>query len=129
MPATTRDGERIRAAAGRGAAGALWLVQAFSGLLLVFLLLLHMVAHHFVVEGGLRTFADVVDYVSQPVIFGLEVLFLIVVIVHAVLGLRAILLDLGLTGRSQRMADRLLALLGAVTLGYGLWLAIAIQRL
>ena len=43
----------------RGPAGALWLVQAISGLLLVLVLGLHMVAHHFVVEGGLRDYAQV----------------------------------------------------------------------
>jgi hypothetical protein len=38
-------------------------------LLLVALLALHMIAHHFVVEGGLRDFDQVVDYVSNPAIF------------------------------------------------------------
>jgi succinate dehydrogenase hydrophobic anchor subunit len=112
----------------RGPAGALWLVQAISGLLLVLVLGLHMVAHHFVVEGGLRDYAQVIDYVSNPAIFALEVLFLVFVTIHAMLGLRAIFLDLGLRPGRQRIVDWGLALVGAVTLVYGIWLALAIQN-
>lgn len=111
------------------AAGSLWLVQAISGLLLVSLLALHMIAHHFVVEGGLRTFDEVIAYVSNPIIFGLEVLFLIVVTVHALLGLRAIALDLAPRPATLRVVDGVLVILGAGALIYGLWLALALQRL
>lgn len=110
-------------------AGALWLVQAFSGLLLLGLLALHMVAHHFVVEGGLRTFDDVLAYVGNPVIFGLEIVFLVIVTLHAMLGLRAIALDLALRPGTQRVVDGALALVGAAALIYGIWLALALQRL
>ncbi len=116
--------------AGRGGlAGALWLVQAISGLLLVALLLLHMIAHHFVVEGGLRDYQQVLDYVANPVIFFLEVVFLVVVTAHAMLGLRAIALDMNLKAATQRAVDWLLVVVGAVALGYGLYLAVALQRL
>jgi succinate dehydrogenase hydrophobic anchor subunit len=118
-----------QSAARPGAAGALWLVQALSGLLLVLLLGLHMVAHHFVVEGGLRNFAEVIAYISDPVIFFLEVLFLLVVTPHALLGLRAIILDLSPSARAQRAADWALAAVGVVAIAYGLWLAVALQRL
>ncbi len=106
--------------------GALWLVQAFTGLLLVALLLLHMVAHHFVVEGGLRTFDDVIAYVANPTIFFLEILFLIVVTVHAMLGLRAIVLDLAPSPGRLRLAQWGLALLGLGAVVYGIWLQLAI---
>ncbi|MCA9935782.1 MAG: hypothetical protein H6662_02220 [Ardenticatenaceae bacterium] len=116
-------------AAQSGAAGALWLVQAISGLLLVLLLLLHMVAHHFVVEGGLRNFQEVLAYVSNPAIFFLEIVFLIVVTAHAMLGARAILLDLGLSKSASRAANWGITLLGLAALVYGIWLAVAIQNL
>jgi succinate dehydrogenase hydrophobic anchor subunit len=112
-----------------GVAGGLWLIQAISGLLLVSLLALHMIAHHFIVEGGLRTFDEVIAYVSNPIIFSLEVLFLIVVIVHALLGVRAIVLDLAPRPTTLRVADVSLIVLGVVALIYGLWLAMALQRL
>lgn len=109
-----------------GPAGALWLVQAFTGLLLVLLLLLHMVAHHFVVQGGLRNFDQVVDYVSNPAIFFITILFLIVTSIHAMLGVRAILMDFGLGRGAQRAVNWLLALAGVATIVYGVWLEIAI---
>ena len=109
-----------------GPAGALWLVQAFTGLLLVLLLLLHMVAHHFVVEGGLRNFEQVVDYVSNPAIFTITIIFLVVVTIHAMLGVRAILMDIGLGRGAQRAVNWLLALAGVATIVYGVWLEIAI---
>jgi len=117
--------ETTREKAG-GPAGALWLVQAFSGLLLVLLLLLHMVAHHFVVEGGLRNFQQVVDYVSNPAIFTISILFLVVASVHAVLGTRAILMDFGLGRGAQRALNWLLAVAGVVIIVYGVWLEVAI---
>lgn len=116
-------------AARSGPAGALWLVQAISGLLLIALLGLHMVAHHFVVEGGLRNFQQVLEYVSNPVIFFIEVVFLIVVTAHAMLGVRAIVLDLGLSEKTTRAVNWGITLVGVVTLVYGIWLAIAIQNL
>ena len=109
--------------------GGLWLIQAFSGLLLILVLGLHMIAQHFVAEGGLRDFADVLNYVSNPVIFALEVAFLVVVTVHAMLGARAILLDLGLGKRNERVVNWLILTVGVVVLAYGIWLALAIQRL
>ena len=113
----------------RGASGGwLWLIQAFSGLLLILLLALHIVANHFVVEGGLRTFADVVAYLSNPIIFVLEIAFLIVVTLHAVLGVRAVLLDLGPSAQAERVINWVLAGLGTVAVVYGFWLTLLIQR-
>ena len=49
--------------------------RAASGVALLVLVTIHMVAHHFVVEevGGLRTYAQVLDYIANPVMFVLEV--------------------------------------------------------
>lgn len=109
-------------------AGVMWLVQALTGVLLVVLLLLHMVAHHFVVEGGLRSFADVVAYVSNPLIFFLEVTFLLVVTIHAMSGLRAILLDLSFGQRHKEAINWLLTGAGVAIILYGIWLAVVIQN-
>jgi succinate dehydrogenase / fumarate reductase membrane anchor subunit len=111
------------------AAGTWWLVQAISGLLLILVLGLHMIAQHFLVEGGLREFADVIAYVSNPLIFAIEIVFLVVVTTHAVLGARAICLDLGLSERGERAVNWIVALVGIAAVGYGIWLAISIQSL
>src|SRR5205823_6205959 len=67
-----------------------------TGLGLLVLLAIHMVAKHFVVRsvGGLRDYRQVLAYIANPVIFTIESLFLLFVTVHAMFGLRSVLLDL-----------------------------------
>ncbi len=112
----------------RDRSGSLWLVQAFSGLLLVFILGAHMIAHHFIVEGGLRNYQQVLEYVANPVVFIIEVLFVILAVIHALLGVRAIIIDLRPSAAALRVVNWVLLTVGAVTIGYGLWLAVALQR-
>jgi succinate dehydrogenase hydrophobic anchor subunit len=104
----------------------LWIAQVVSGGLLLVLLTVHMVANHFVVQGGLRNYAQVAAYVGNPLALTIEIAFLLVVTWHAVLGLRAVLADLGLRGRAARIAGRALAGLGLATVGYGLWVLVTI---
>ena len=108
-------------------AGAIWLLQVVSGALLIVVLGLHIVAHHFVVEGGLREFADVIAYISNPLIYVIELVFLVVVTVHAMLGMRAILLDLGPGESATRAINWLLTLVGVGIIAYGIWLAVSLQ--
>jgi succinate dehydrogenase hydrophobic anchor subunit len=110
----------------RGTEGWGWLIQALTGILLIVLLGLHMLAHHFVVEGGLRTYADVLAYVSNPIIIVLEIALLVVVTYHALLGLRAVIFDLGLSATQERSVTTTLTVLGLVMIGYGIWLALTL---
>jgi succinate dehydrogenase hydrophobic anchor subunit len=109
-------------AAERGVNGSrIWRLTALSGVAVLVLVTVHMVAHHFVVDeiGGLRTYAQVLGYLANPVIFVLECLFLVVVTIHAMLGVRSVLFDLGLSARAQRLVSRGLTALGLVTIVYG----------
>lgn len=101
-----------------------WKATAGSGVALLALVTIHMVAHHFVVEevGGLRTYAQVLDYIANPIIFVIEILFLVVVTTHAMLGLRSVLFDFGLSVRAKRTVARGLLVLGIVTVAYGVGL-------
>ncbi|GAB4467432.1 MAG: hypothetical protein Kow00124_00270 [Anaerolineae bacterium] len=108
-------------------AGGLWIIQAISGLLLILVLGLHMIAHHFVVEGGLRNYEQVIAYVSNPLIFAIELVFLTVVTIHAALGARAILFDLALSERAKRTVNLVITVLALAALAYGIGLAIALQ--
>jgi succinate dehydrogenase hydrophobic anchor subunit len=101
-----------------------WRWTAFTGLALLVLVTIHMVAHHFVVEdvGGLRTYRHVLDYISTPIILVIEAVFLVVVTAHAMLGLRSVLLDFGLSERWRGLLERGLVALGIVTVVYGLML-------
>lgn len=105
-----------------------WIWQAASGVALLVLLAVHMVAQHFVVgsQGGLRDHADVVDYIGNPVIFVIEAVFLIVVTVHALLGVCAVLFDFDPSEAAEVRLTRILTVVGGLTVAYGLWLLLAI---
>jgi succinate dehydrogenase hydrophobic anchor subunit len=101
-----------------------WRITTFTGVALLGLLLVHMIGHHFVVDevGGLRSYDQVLDYVAHPVIFTIESFFLLFVTVHAMLGLRGVLLDLDPTPRLRRAIDGGAVVLGLATLAYGYFL-------
>ena len=101
-----------------------WILQVVSGALLLVLLGVHLVAQHFVVDApaGLRDYAQVVGYLGNPVIVVTETLFLLVVTWHAMLGVRAILFDLGFGPTGRRRVTAAVSVLGVVTACYGLWL-------
>lgn len=103
-----------------------WILQAFTGVMLVVLLGLHMVVQHFVVAGGLRNYQQVVQYISNPFVFLLEIAFLIIVTWHALLGVRAVILDLGLKPATERRVTALLSIIGVMTVAYGIWLSATI---
>jgi succinate dehydrogenase hydrophobic anchor subunit len=125
----TAEQKVAKSTARKDSAGAWWIVQAITGLLLILLLGLHMIAHHFIVEGGLRNFDQVIEYISHPVIFALEVLFLVVVTPHAMLGLQSILMDLGPSPKAERNIRWIVRILTILIIVYGVWLAIALQQL
>lgn len=101
-----------------------WRLTALTGVALLVLATVHMVAHHFVVEdvGGLRDYAHVLDYISNPVIITVEAFFLLFVTVHALLGVRGVLYDLDPSPAARRWIDRGLIVLGLATLAYGYFL-------
>jgi len=103
-----------------------WYWQIFTGIALVLLLGLHFIANHFIATGGIRDFADVVSYLRNPIVLVLEVLFLIVVATHAMLGVRAIVMDFGISRQAEKRLSQVLTVIGVLTVGYGLWLTWAI---
>jgi len=103
-----------------------WYWQIFTGVALVLLLGLHFIANHFIATGGIRDFADVVSYLHNPIVLVLEVLFLIVVATHAMLGVRAIVMDFGISSQAEKRLSQVLTVIGVLTVAYGLWLTWAI---
>jgi succinate dehydrogenase hydrophobic anchor subunit len=112
----------------RGRSTRLWHWTAGSGMALVLLATMHIIAQHFVVhqKGGLRTYSEVLSYISNPVIFVLEAAFLVAVTIHAMLGIRGVLHDLDLSARSVRRLDVALWVLGTLTVAYGMALLITL---
>ncbi len=107
----------------------MWIWQALTGILLVILLGLHMVEQHFIAEGGLRTYSEVIAYMQNPWVVVWEVAFLLVVVAHALLGVRSIALDTGLSGRAARRLTTVLVIVGIGLIGYGLYLTFALLSL
>jgi succinate dehydrogenase hydrophobic anchor subunit len=122
-----RTGERIGTER-RGRQTLVWRATASTGVALVALITAHMFAHHFVVQGtgGLRSYQQVLEYVANPLIFTIELLFLVVVSVHAMLGLRSVLFDLATGARARAWISRGLVVLGAVTVAYGVALVVTL---
>jgi succinate dehydrogenase hydrophobic anchor subunit len=102
----------------------MWRLTAFSGVALLVLITAHMIANHFVVDsvGGLRSYRQVLDYIANPLMFTIESLFLLVVTLHAMLGLRGVLFDLTGDRRRRAWIDRGVAVLGVLTVAYGFFL-------
>jgi succinate dehydrogenase cytochrome b556 subunit len=100
--------------------------QVVSGIVLIVLLGLHMVAQHFIVPSGLRYYEDVIDWLRNPAMIVIEVAFLVFVTYHALVGVRAILYDFGFSERTERRITLVLWVVGIVTVVYGVTLFAAI---
>jgi len=106
-----------------------WLLQAGLGIALVVLLTIHMIVNHWVAPQGLLTYIDVIRYYDVPGIAWMESIFLIIVIIHCLLGLHSILLDLNLQPGFTRFLTRILILTGGIATIYGVWLIVTIVSL
>jgi succinate dehydrogenase hydrophobic anchor subunit len=126
LPKPEQKAEALERTYRRGRSGRLWHWTAGTGMALVVLATMHIVAQHFIVhqKGGLRTYNEVLTYVANPVIFVLEAAFLLVVTIHGMLGIRGILHDRDLSARAQRRIDVVLWTVGTLTVGYGMALLI-----
>jgi succinate dehydrogenase hydrophobic anchor subunit len=111
---------------GRRHGTGLWLLQVRTGVLLLVLVTVHMIANHFVAPGGLRSYDQVVQYVRHPLVLAIEVAFLVIVTAHALLGVRAVLLDRGPGARAVRRLNRAALAVGTATVAYGLGLLLLI---
>ncbi len=99
-----------------------WILQAVTGVLVLFLLTFHMIANHFMVTKGLRDAASVAQWFSNPLVVVLEVTFLVMVTWHGLLGLRAIIFDFGFSPKTERRITWTLTVVGTVAVVYGIWL-------
>ncbi|MCL4562462.1 MAG: hypothetical protein M1281_17845 [Chloroflexi bacterium] len=100
----------------------IWLLKIVSGLLVFTLILIHLVVNHLVAPNGLLSYREVAAYLSTPGIALLETTFLVIVVAHALLGLRSILLDLKPSRGFLVAMNWGFMAIGAVSIGYGIWL-------
>lgn len=106
----------------------LWMYKIIAGFVIVALLGLHFIVNHLVAPNGLLTYQEVVNYYKNPLIPVLEIGFLTIVISHALVGLRGILLDLKPSDQLLKIIDILLWLVGVSFTVYGIWLIIVIAQ-
>lgn len=109
-----------------GESAGLWLIKTISGLLVIVLLMVHFIVNHYAIEGELLTWEGVVVYFSNPWVVVMETTFLVVVVSHALVGLRSVILDLNPSGGVMRIIDRVLVVVGAAAVIYGVWLALEV---
>lgn len=104
----------------------LWLLKIIAGLLVIVVLGIHFVINHAVAPGGLLTYEDVIRYYKVPIVPIMEIFFLIVVVVHAILGFRGIVLDLNPGQKIRRVMDWIFVIAGVIAVVYGSWLVIVL---
>lgn len=100
----------------------LWFVKILTGIFVIALLFVHLIVNHLTAPEGLLTFDEVVAYLSNPWVAFMELSFLVIVVVHALVGTRSIVLDLNPSDGTMRIVDILFVLIGLVSIGYGFWL-------
>lgn len=105
----------------------LWLLKILTGVLVVLILAVHLVVQHLVNPDGLLTFQQVVQWVSNPWVALMEGTFVVLVITHALLGVRSVILDLHPSQGVLRTLDMIFIVVGLVGIVYGFWLLRAIQ--
>ena len=106
-----------------------WFVQSSLGVLLIVLLGVHLAVNHWVAPSGLLSYADVIRYYDIPGIAWMEIIFLVVVTVHALMGVHAILLDLALSSTARKILTRILVVMGMVIVVYGVWLTLVVKKI
>jgi succinate dehydrogenase / fumarate reductase, membrane anchor subunit len=109
----------------------IWLIKIVTGPLLLVVLGLHFTVNHYMgsMSSGLMTYEDVIQYFQNPIIPAIEILFLITVVTHSLIGLRGIVLDLNPARGTLNVVTWLLVILGVSSVVYGIWLAVTIASL
>ena len=110
----------------KGETAFFWFIKMVTGPVLVILLFVHMIVNHLVAENGLMTYNDVINYFSNPLVVAMEIIFLITVITHSLLGLRSIILDLNPSRNLVQWINVVFSIAGVGFIGYGVWLSLTI---
>ena len=104
----------------------LWLIKIITGALVSVILFIHLIVNHLVAPNGLLSYADILKYYQNPIIPVMEILFVSFAVVHALTGLRGIILDLKPTRAILNGINWLFSIFGVVAVIYGIWLILTI---
>ena len=100
--------------------------QSVQRLLIVLILIMHFVVNHLVAPNGLLTYADILRYYQNPLIPIMEILFVVFVVSHALIGLRGIILDLKPSRAVLAVTDWVFVIVGGAAIIYGIWLILTV---
>jgi len=94
-------------------------------------LALHFTVNHYLgsTSSGLMTYEDVIRYFQNPLIVAIEILFLVTVVTHSLLGFHGILLDMHPPRSLLVLSTWLHVIIGVSAVAYGIWLALTIASL
>lgn len=108
-----------------------WFLKIATGPLLVLVLILHFIANHYLgsMSSGLKTYDDIIRYFQNPIIVAIEILFLVTVVTHSLLGFHGILLDMHPPRNLLVISTWLHIIIGVSAVVYGIWLALKIASL
>jgi succinate dehydrogenase hydrophobic anchor subunit len=109
----------------------LWLTKIVTGPLLVLVVILHLTVNHYLgsLSSGLMTYADVIRYFQNPIIVAIEILFVVTVLTHSLIGFHGIMLYLHPSRTLLLISSWFHVLLWTSGVGYGIWLAVKIASL
>ena len=98
-----------------------WLGQRVTAVLVMVTIAVHLILTHYIAIGEL-SFADIGRRLGATAVLLNDIVLLVAVVYHALNGVRMVVLDYGLSGAASRRAfGAALWVVGAVTVGYGIW--------
>ena len=98
-----------------------WLGQRVTAVLVMVTIAVHLILTHYIAIGEL-SFADIGRRLGATAVLLNDIVLLVAVVYHALNGVRMVVLDYGLSGAASRRAFGVaLWVVGAVTVGYGIW--------
>jgi succinate dehydrogenase hydrophobic anchor subunit len=105
-----------------------WLLKVATGPLLVLIFILHLTVNHYLgsTSSGLMTYEDVIRYFQNPIIVAIEILFVVTVVTHSLLGFHGILLDMNPPRNLLVLSTWFHIIIWIAAVVYGIWLALAI---
>ena len=98
-----------------------WLGQRVTAVIVIVTIMVHLVLTHFVAIGEL-SYDNIGERLASGAVLANDVLLLVAVVYHALNGVRMVMLDWGLAGRSARRGfDAFLWVAGVTAVVYGIW--------
>ena len=103
-----------------------WIGQAVSGILLIVIVVLHMILHHFQAQGLLSA-NQAIAQTSNITYLILEIAFVIIVTYHALVGIKSAIFNLNLSEETRRKISAVITVIGILTIIYGTVIAFLIR--